>query len=131
MGTGMEQQEKKILEIEQEMYEMAIKEKYREELNQEDINQQIGDGLVYIQNQLYKFQRIPFFDILSFMIPEHFQEMREAFVQRKYPNEDRPQVVYTNDSTSINFTLSHTSLEVYGQKFQTYVSQKPRSKLLT
>jgi len=117
----MEREERKILEIEQQLNELALEEQYTLELNQDIVNQQIKEGLLFIHNQLYEMKEINFFDHFSIMIPSYFKEMRSEFIKRKYPNENRPYLVYTNYATTVNLTFSQTMQEVKANQFEKFV----------
>src|ERR1044071_9441371 len=46
---------------------------------------------------------------VTMMVPEGFVEMGDSLMKLKYPYEQRPKLVYTNENGTINITFSHTS----------------------
>ena len=119
----MNREEKNIIGIQRDVYELAIKEKFRKEFNQNTLNSQIKKGYAFIHNKLYKMQEITFDDHYSFMIPKNFQKMREEFIIRKYPQIFCPKEVYTNYYTTINIALSNIDQEIEEQNFQLFINQ--------
>lgn len=60
-----------------------------------------------VKEELYEFMRVKLFeDKMSVMLPIVFTEMDDAFKRKKYPNENRPQVIKTSYDGSVNFTFS-------------------------
>ncbi len=49
---------------------------------------------------------------LEILIPESFTKMDEAMLQAKYPNANRPTLVFTNEDGTINLAINHTSSSV-------------------
>lgn len=45
---------------------------------------------------------------LEILIPDSFQEMDEATLVAKYPNANRPSLVYTDESGAVNVAINHT-----------------------
>jgi hypothetical protein len=45
---------------------------------------------------------------VSLLVPGDFALMAEELLRKKYPNTNRPSVVYTNATASINIALDHT-----------------------
>lgn len=43
---------------------------------------------------------------LSMMMPLEFQLMEESLAKAKYPDDDRPDYIYTNDDTTVNLSFS-------------------------
>lgn len=46
------------------------------------------------------------------LVPEGFKEMDQAMIQTKYPAENRPNFVLTNDDGTINIAINHTQSRV-------------------
>jgi hypothetical protein len=46
---------------------------------------------------------------LSLLMPKSFTVMDEEMLQTKYPNERRPTLVYTDESSRINVAINHTA----------------------
>jgi hypothetical protein len=49
---------------------------------------------------------------LEILVPEGFTKMDEALLQVKYPNANRPTLVFTNADGTINLAINHTSSAV-------------------
>lgn len=117
----MNEQELRIIKMNHEMQQTSLKEKCEVELDQDDINKQVKSGEVVFLDTALLMKRVPFGDYYTMMIPENFDKMRDEFIKRKYPNEERPQLVYTNPSTQINITFSETPHEVSNSGLETFV----------
>lgn len=62
---------------------------------------------IYIKEEKYEFvETFLFEDKMSVMLPKSFGDMPKELAQIKYPMEQRPQVIKTNEVTDINFTFS-------------------------
>ncbi len=62
---------------------------------------------ITICEELYLFERKELFDNrMSIMLPETFIDMPIEQAKLKYPMEQRPQVIKTNEAGDINFTFS-------------------------
>lgn len=76
------------------------------EEQEEYVNQNIYEG-VTINEQYYEFEEQSFFDNqIKIHIPTIFEDMPPNFARIKYPSEDRPKVIKTDSTGSINITLS-------------------------
>ena len=64
---------------------------------------------------------MPLGTFYKMMIPEGFRKLRLEFIKRKYPNENRPQLVYTDGTTKINVAFSETEHEVSLSGLETFV----------
>lgn len=118
----MEQQEKAIVEAERTVSKQMLEKKFLVKVDQELINEQIGTGVVCCNDLAYGFRRIYLFAEYSIMIPEHFDLMRTEFIKRKYPSEYRPDIVYTNESSTVNITFCKTDEEVGRGELERYIS---------
>lgn len=66
----------------------------------------ICEGPVRIGKRYYEFEQQSFYeDQLSLYLPNDFQEMEQQIRSIKYPYEQRPEVIKTNEDGSINFTF--------------------------
>ena len=62
---------------------------------------------IYIKEELYEFiETFLFEDKVSVMLPKTFDDMPMELAKLKYPMEQRPQVIKSNEVTDINFTFS-------------------------
>ena len=51
-------------------------------------------------------------DNISVMLPVGFVEMDPFIAKNKYPAENRPELVFTSEDTTINFTFKYTELPI-------------------
>ena len=72
----------------------------------EGVQGNIEEGIL-IKEERYIFEEIGLFDSKMYiMLPKSFQDMPMEQAKLKYPMEQRPQVIKTNERTDINFTFS-------------------------
>jgi len=55
-------------------------------------------------------------------IPKDFEVMSEEYLELKYPTDNRPKLVYTNEDGSINFAFNLDSAYLDDEKLTDYVS---------
>ncbi|SNS15304.1 hypothetical protein SAMN05446037_100514 [Anaerovirgula multivorans] len=64
-------------------------------------------GTVHIGEEKFEFEDVEFFDgKMTMRIPEVFTDMPLEMAKMKYPSEQRPQSIKTNEDGSVNITLS-------------------------
>jgi len=62
------------------------------------------------QAQEIQFERVSLLDgKLSIIIPDGFNELDEDIKKMKYPMENRPDIIYSNQNASVNITVSQKS----------------------
>lgn len=62
---------------------------------------------IYLKEQLFKFEREEYYDgKFSVMIPTSFKDMPLEYAKIKYPSEQRPKIIKTNEEGDINFTFN-------------------------
>ncbi|MBC2580543.1 hypothetical protein [Clostridium sp. DJ247] len=67
----------------------------------------ICEGPVKVGDRYYEFEEREFFDEkLKLYIPKDFEEMAENLRELKYPSSNRPQIIKTDETGSINITLN-------------------------
>ncbi|VBB07143.1 Hypothetical protein LUCI_2387 [Lucifera butyrica] len=99
------------------MTHVYVDEKIRHIVNQleeqEEINSQsIYEGVI-VNDEKYEFAEQSFFDDrLKIYIPTVFEDMPAEWARLKYPSEDRPQVIKTDQTGEINITLSYISNDI-------------------
>ncbi len=72
----------------------------------EGVQGNIEEGIL-IKEEQYIFEEIGLFDSKMYiMLPKSFKDMPVEQAKLKYPMEQRPQVIKTNERTDINFTFS-------------------------
>lgn len=68
---------------------------------------------VYVGDDLIKFTEYRLFDSrMCILLPDHFSDMDSENARKKYPSEQRPQIIKTNQSGTVNFTFSLIEEEV-------------------
>lgn len=74
--------------------------------HKEGVQGSISEG-IFIKEELYTFEETWLFDgRMQVMLPKSFTDMPIEQAKLKYPMEQRPQVIKTNERTDINFTFS-------------------------
>lgn len=74
--------------------------------HKEGVQGSISEG-IFIKEELYTFEETWLFDgRMQVMLPKSFTDMPIGQAKLKYPMEQRPQVIKTNERTDINFTFS-------------------------
>ncbi|VBB09028.1 Hypothetical protein LUCI_4314 [Lucifera butyrica] len=86
-------------------------EQIRRVINQVEEQQEINNQNIYegvrINDQQYTFQDTAFFaERLTIPIPITFVDMPAELAKIKYPSGDRPQIIKTDETGSVNITLS-------------------------
>lgn len=67
----------------------------------------ICEGPVKIGNRYYEFEEKEFFDgKLRLYIPKDFEDMAQNLRELKYPSSQRPQIIKTDETGSINISLN-------------------------
>ncbi|WP_310603813.1 hypothetical protein [Anaerosporobacter sp.] len=62
---------------------------------------------VYIKEELFEFERQELFEgTMSIMLPKKFIDMPYEYAKIKYPSENRPEIIKTNEMGDVNFTFS-------------------------
>ncbi|BCJ92613.1 hypothetical protein acsn021_01820 [Anaerocolumna cellulosilytica] len=62
---------------------------------------------IYLKEQLFQFERQEFYDgKFSVMLPADFKDMPLEAAKFKYPSEQRPKIIKTNEEGDINFTFN-------------------------
>lgn len=78
-----------------------------EQLDYLNIDNNIHDGYVIVQYQKLELEeRVLVDEKITMCLPKDFQLMKPELVDIKYPGEDQPEFVYTNEKTTVNMTFS-------------------------
>lgn len=78
-----------------------------EAINPFAIENDIHNGYVIVKYKKLDIEEKKIMDgSLSMMLPSEFQIMDESLARAKYPDEDRPDYIYTNEDTTVNLTFS-------------------------
>jgi len=73
----------------------------------------INDGFIIINFEKIPFKRRLLLDKkISVIMPEAFELMSKEHAEIKYPSVNRPDFIYTNEKTTINFMLTHRNDKV-------------------
>ncbi|MCX7749292.1 MAG: hypothetical protein N2645_20730 [Clostridia bacterium] len=85
-----------------------IDEKVLEIINNTEHQQQnICEGQVKIGNRYYEFQERAFYDNrVRLFIPKDFKDMPQHQRELKYPSSQRPEIIQTDETGSINIMLN-------------------------
>lgn len=85
-----------------------IKESNQSDItNIHSIENDIHNGFIIVKYKKLEIEEKKILDgSLSMMLPSEFHIMDEDLAKAKYPDEDRPDYIYTNDDTTVNLTLS-------------------------
>ena len=68
----------------------------------------ISDGFIIIDGEEIPFKRRYLLDKkISAVMPETFTIMSKEDAEFKYPSVNRPAFIYTNEQTTVNFSLTH------------------------
>ena len=63
------------------------------------------------------------FDGFNLKIPDEFTIMKQELINLKYPSENRPSIVYTNDDGTINVNIKMTDTKLENNKVEETVKQ--------
>lgn len=62
---------------------------------------------IYVGDELIRFTECRLFDgRMSIMLPDSFTDMAPEDAKKKYPSENRPQIIMTNPDGTVNFTFN-------------------------
>ncbi len=64
------------------------------------------DTGIYFEDELLEFSEVCIFEKAGVMLPVAFQDMTLEEARKKYPSEQRPQIIKTNKSGSVNFAFN-------------------------
>ncbi|NQX66872.1 hypothetical protein HQN90_12130 [Paenibacillus alba] len=91
-------------------------------INEVEKSQQHSDictGPVRVGKRYYEFTQQAFFDEkLKVLMPSDFVDMPEEQSKLKYPYEQRPQIIKSDETGGINFTLSQIDQELDDESVQ-------------
>ena len=73
------------------------------------IMKQVEKGRVTLEEEIIEFEERKLLeDKISISLPKNFEVMDPELASIKYPSEARPELIITNEETSINITFDHT-----------------------
>ncbi|TCO68976.1 hypothetical protein [Marinisporobacter balticus] len=84
-----------------------------------NIENDIQDGFVIVKYKKLEVEERELLDgdILMFM-PTEFEIMDEELAEIKYPGEDKPDYIYTNEDTTVNLTFSIEEGEINNEEIE-------------
>jgi hypothetical protein len=93
------------------MADRYLDERIRSAINQAEEQEKTNSQSIYegitVKDRYYEFQEMSFFeDQLKIHLPTAFFDMPTELAKVKYPSSDRPQIIKTEDTGSINITLN-------------------------
>ena len=87
------------------------------EVEQPKYETDITDGYIVMGEEKVVFMRKFQLDRkFSVIMPEKFKLMSKDVAEIKYPSADRPEFIYTNEETTVNFTFSHREDEASNEE---------------
>lgn len=87
-----------------------------QELEKQTEPNSIEQGTIRIGNEEYKFEERAFFDeALWVLVPESFQPMPLSMQKLKYPYEQRPEIVLTNPTGTVNLTFNRVDQQLQNE----------------
>lgn len=76
--------------------------------SREDADRDIRNGKILAAGKILAFREREIIKNLLWMwLPDEFGPLSKEMARLKYPNESRPDIIYTNTETTINVTFSH------------------------
>jgi len=117
--------EKIISILDSQQRESKRKEQWDERL--EAVIKEIENGMV-IESGIETEKRHFFDNRLSIYMPKYAQRMSDEHLKIKYPNENRPQFLFTNDTDSMNIGISFIKEDV--EKFEAEMTEDIRDIML-
>ena len=61
-----------------------------------------------IEGKSYQFENREFPPYFSMVLPTGFEELKPEYAKQKYPHEDRPGIILSNDDMTVNFAFDCT-----------------------
>lgn len=87
-----------------------------QELEKQTEPRNIEEGTIRIGNEEYKFEERAFFDeALWVLVPDSFQPMPLSMQKLKYPYEQRPEIVLTNPTGTVNLTFNRVDQQLQNE----------------
>lgn len=107
---------------EQYLDEKIIKiSNYNENKNEEATSESnqannIADG-IKIQGRIYTFEKTALYDNkFTILLPTNFKRMDEAVAKFKYPSEERPEIILSDDTGATNITFNYIPEEITNEE---------------
>ena len=110
-----------IDEVEQSAIPVSEQGMKSEEVKLEE--QTIYTGLKIKNKWIYFEERLFVEDKVTMMIPEDFEEMSLEDAKKKYPSEERPKTILTDETTAINIMFNYMDQEIADEKIEKFRDQ--------
>ncbi|WP_052344266.1 hypothetical protein [Bacillus ndiopicus] len=107
----MEFLDEKILALRNEMREQ---ERHEEAIQAEAVSEvDLTQDLIVINNKAVKVKTVTLLNgNITLRMPALFFEMPKELAALKYPSEQRPNIIFTDESTTVNLAFSLTTMEL-------------------
>lgn len=84
-----------------------------------NIENDIHDGFVIVKYKKLEIEERELLDgQISMLMPKEFKIMEEELAEIKYPGEDKPDYIYTNEDTTVNLTFSIEEGEIDNEEIE-------------
>ncbi len=109
MVSLMKYMDEKIIELMNEMQEEIARISGENSSYKGNVQQDVQADFIEINDEIIPFEEKSVLeDRVKIRLPETFTVMSPEIAALKYPSERRPNLIYTNESTSINIAFNHT-----------------------
>lgn len=86
-----------------------------------DIVQAIKDGQLRMEEEVIEFTRVGFYDNqIQMSMPKTFELMEQDLMTLKYPSSQRPDYIYTSESTSVNITMKMMQQQLKAEELEDF-----------
>ena len=111
--------DEKIIEMIDEVEQPALpveESEAEEEVKPEE--RTIYTGLKIMGKWVYFEERLLVEEKITMMVPEAFEEMSNEVARIKYPSEDRPNLILTDQTTAMNLMFNHMDQEIKNENVE-------------
>ncbi|WP_342559071.1 hypothetical protein [Metasolibacillus sp. FSL K6-0083] len=115
----MEFLDEKILALRNEMREQ---ERHEEAVQAETVYPiDLTQDFIVINNKTVKIQTTTLLNSsMTLRMPASFFEMSKELAALKYPSEHRPNIIFTDETTTVNLAFSHTTMELMDDEVEQF-----------
>lgn len=133
-----EYMDEQYLKVLQQMNDLDEVQDAQAALADEIANQDISSGQIIIYGQTVNFAKRTLLDEkISVIVPESWTDMTPEIAKLKYPYENRPPVILTDDTAAINFTVNHLpqvlqpdGLVLFGKMMKKFTDRMTKARFL-
>lgn len=90
----------------------------------------IKDGMIMEENKIEFEQQSIFDNKIKISIPAEFNDIQEEYAKMKYPMENRPKIIKSNDTTDVNICfnimpekINHDNIKQFTNKLQKLIKR--------